>query len=223
MTRVARSSVWCTAAVLVVLATRTIAYALTPQPTALSLELERSAGGPRLVVVSVVALGCASVATLAVVAFAALAVRERLTVERSLVVSPPRVRPLRLAARAALLFATTAAAFALLESYLHWRAGLGWHGLHCLVGPLHRDALPILAALSLVAGGVIEAIEHLAAWARRTFARLLRRPRPLSSPIQRRRPIDRTPRAGWLGAAMPARGPPFEAARALAATAAADI
>jgi hypothetical protein len=221
--RLARSAAWCTAAALVVLVTRTVAYALTPQPTALSLELEHSAGGPRLLVVAVVALGCAAVAALAVVGFAALAVRERLALERSLVLSPPRVRPLRIAARVVLLFVTTAAAFALLESYLHWRAGLGWHGLHCLIGPVHRDALPILAALSLVAGAAIEAVEHLVAWARRTFARLLRRPRPLPSPLQRRRPVDRTSRVGWLGAAMRARGPPFEAARALAATAAADI
>ncbi len=211
--RIARSSAWCTAAALVVLATRTVAYALTAQ-SALSLELERSAGGPRLLVVAVVVLGCASVAALAVVGFAALAVRERLALEHSLVLSPPSVRPMRIAGSSACLFVATAAVFALLESYVHWRAGLGWHGLHCLTGPVHRDALPILAALSLVAGAVIEAIEQLVAWARRAFARLLRRPRALRSARRRLRPVDRTPRVGWLGAALPARGPPFEAAGA---------
>ena len=33
---------------------------------------------------------------------------------------------------------------------LHWRAGLGFHGLDCLLGPVHRDALPILAALRVI-------------------------------------------------------------------------
>ena len=33
----------------------------------------------------------------------------------------------------------------MLESTIHWREGLGWHGLHCLLGPVHRDAIPILA------------------------------------------------------------------------------
>ena len=44
-------------------------------------------------------------------------------------------------------------AFAMLESTLHWRAGLGWHGLHCLTGPVHRNAIPILGALSLARRG----------------------------------------------------------------------
>ena len=39
-------------------------------------------------------------------------------------------------------------AFAYLESTIHWREGLGWHGLHCLTGPVHRNAIPILGALA---------------------------------------------------------------------------
>ena len=42
-------------------------------------------------------------------------------------------------------------AFAMFESYLHWRAGIGFHGLSCLVGPVHRNAIPLLAALALAA------------------------------------------------------------------------
>ena len=71
-----------------------------------------------------------------------VAVRERLALEPRRVPSAGR-RSVRLAARAVGLFARELASSSrLLESYLHWRAGLGWHGLHCLVGPVHRDALP---------------------------------------------------------------------------------
>ena len=55
----------------------------------------------------------------------------------------------------------------MVESTIHWREGLGWHGLGCLVGPVHRDAIPILVALSLIAVAVHGAIEHLLEWARR--------------------------------------------------------
>lgn len=221
--RLARPFAWCTAAGLVVLAARAVAYALAPQPTPLSLELERSAGGPRLLVLTAVVLGCGLVTAVGVVGVAALAVRERLALERAPVLSPPHIRPLRLARRSTWLFVTTAAAFALLESYLHLRSGLGWHGLHCLTGPVHRDALPILVALSLVAAAVVEAIEHLVAWARRTFSRFPQRPRPRSLE-QLRPPIDTpTPTVRCLGAALPARGPPAALGRPLTARAASDI
>ena len=71
----------------------------------------------------------------------------------------------------------------MLESYLHWRAGLGWHGLHCLLGPVHRDAIPVLGALSLLAVAAHGAIEHLLAWARRLVALLAAR---LPAPARRR-------------------------------------
>jgi hypothetical protein len=207
--RLARSSAWCTAAGLVVLAARAMAYALAPQPSALSVELGRSAGGAHLVVLTTGALGCASAAAVTIVGFAGLAVRERLALERAFVLAPPRLRPLRIARRSTYLFVATAAGFALVESYVHWRAGLGWHGVHCLTGPVHRDALPILAALSLVGAAVGEAIEHLLAWARRAFARLLSRPRLRRPCPQPRRPVGmRLLRPGWCGSALPARGPP---------------
>src|SRR2546423_2253975 len=65
-------------------------------------------------------------------------------------------------------------AFALLESYIHWRAGLGWHGLHCLTGPVHRNALPILGALSLLGAALGAALDHVLAWLRRTITALAR-------------------------------------------------
>ena len=44
--------------------------------------------------------------------------------------------------------------------------GLGWHGIHCLLGPVHRNAIPILAALSLARRGA-----RLCARARRSPGR----------------------------------------------------
>src|SRR5207244_6663545 len=83
------------------------------------------------------------------------------------------IRIARIAAGAVLLGVATSLCFALLESYIHWRAGLGWHGLHCLVGPAHRDAIPFLWSLSLLAAAVVAAVEHLVAWMRRTIAAIL--------------------------------------------------
>src|SRR5207302_512042 len=71
-----------------------------------------------------------------------------------------------------------------IESYIHWRAGLGWHGIHCLVGPVHRDAIPLLAAFSLVAAAFAEGVSHLLAWARRTIGRFL--PSPRLAPVRPR-------------------------------------
>ena len=81
-----------------------------------------------------------------------------------------------LALNAVGLYAVSAFSFAMLESYLHWRAGLGFHGLSCLVGPVHRNALPLLAALALVAAALFEAGLHLLGWMR-AVARELLRPR----------------------------------------------
>jgi hypothetical protein len=87
-------------------------------------------------------------------------------------VAAPRLSPARLGLRAVLFFAATSVAFAYFESYLHWRAGLGWHGISCLVGPVHRNAIPVLGALSLVVVAAHGAVEHLLAWARRAVALL---------------------------------------------------
>ena len=65
--------------------------------------------------------------------------------------SPPprRISIGAVAAQAAFLFAASSLTFVVLETVIHWHAGLGWHGVHCLTGPVHRDAIPLLAALSL--------------------------------------------------------------------------
>ena len=169
-----RRLAWLAAVVLVVLGARTLAYALSPSP--LAGDLSHRAGGPALPVVTVVAAGLALALASAVVFLASLSVRERLLLEPAPVRFESRLRPLRILAAAAALWLVAMPAFALLESYIHWRAGLGWHGLHCLVGPAHRDAIPLLGALSLVAAAVGAAVEHVLAWLRRTVASLVAAP-----------------------------------------------
>ena len=169
--RLALGSVWLGVVALLVLVARWLAYALAA-PSPLANRFEASAGGPRLVVVTLVSLGLAAALSTATVWIAALGVRERarLQPEREL----PRLRLGRLAVRAVALYAVSSFAFATFESYLHWRAGIGFHGLSCLVGPVHRNAIPLLAALALVAAALAEAAQHLLAWMRATVRELLR-------------------------------------------------
>ena len=134
---------------------------------------------------------------------AALGVRERALLADA---PAPPLRLARLVVRAAVLFVTTCFAFALFESWEHWRAGLGWHGLHCLTGPAHRNAIPILAALSLVAAALAAALEHVLAWMRRTIARLRARAAHIAVPV-----FFAPPQPALAGAAvraLRARGPP---------------
>jgi hypothetical protein len=162
-----RALLWVGAGALVVLAARAISYALAPSP--LAVELASQTGGPTLPVVAAVSVGLAIAISVAVVWIAASAVAERRLLEpRAVADTPLRLR--RLLARAVALWLATMLAFAVVESYLHWRQGLGWHGLHCLTGPVHRNAIPILGALSLLAAALACAVEQLIAWARRTLA-----------------------------------------------------
>jgi hypothetical protein len=170
-----RASIWAALAACVLLAARAIVYALAPWQTLAALRLEHQAGGPRLATVLVVSVAVAALLAAAVLWLAVVAVRERLALEHRALVARPRLSLLRLALRGVLFFAATSLAFALVESYLHWRAGLGWHGLQCLVGPVHRDAVPVLGALSLLAVAAHGAVEHLLAWARRLVALLAAR------------------------------------------------
>ena len=163
-----RGLAWAFAGALVVLSARSLAYALEPGPLAKTLRHE--AGGPRLPAVALVALALGLGLSAAIVWLVALGVRERALMERR---TAPRLRLGRTIARASCLSVATIAAFGLLESYLHWRAGLGWHALHCLIGPVHSDALPILVSLSIAAAASFGAAEHVLDWIRRTVARIL--------------------------------------------------
>jgi hypothetical protein len=200
-----RLLLWAGTVGLLVLTARRLAYALEPSP--LARALEHSSGGPSLVTVTLVALGLGAAGSTAVVWLAALGVRERARLRPERVA--PTVRLGRLVLRAALLYVASSLAFALFESYLHWRAGLGFHGLSCLVGPVHRNAIPLLAALALVAAALAEAAGHVLAWAR-AVARELRRRR--LAPL---RFVRFAPHRALAPAAVPVqrrtRGPPLPA------------
>jgi hypothetical protein len=197
---------WLPLAALVVLAARALAYALSPHATVVGNELERQAGGPGLVVTAVAALAGATLVASAVLWIAALAVRERHLLTGG---EAPALRPLRVLGAAFGLFVVTSLAFASLESYLHWRAGLGFHGLHCLVGPVHRDALPLLGALSLLAAATEAAARHLLRWMRRTIRALRSRPRVrLRPPARPLPPRSHAPARPALAGLDLARGPP---------------
>jgi hypothetical protein len=165
-----RALLWACVTVLLVLSTRWVVYALAPSP--LASRLEGSVGGPGLVVVTLVSLGLAAAISGAALWLTVIGVRERhrLRPEREL----PRVRFRRVALRALSLSAAGSLSFALLESYVHWRAGVGFHGLSCMFGPVHRNALPVVAALSLLAAALAEVAEHLHAWLTAAVRELLR-------------------------------------------------
>jgi hypothetical protein len=177
-----RRLLWLPAVALLVLSTRCLCYALAP-PSLLSGRLEASAGGPRLIVVTLVSLGLGSLVSVLTVWLAALGVRERARLRPERVA--PKLRLRRAVLRFVLLYVASSLAFALGESYLHWRAGLGFHGLSCLVGPVHRNAIPVLAALALAAAALAEAGSHVLAWMRAVVRELRKRrlaPDPLAAP-----------------------------------------
>jgi hypothetical protein len=162
-----RGLIGAAAVTLVVLLARTLAYAA--EPGASARFLAQRAGGPALPVLAVVALSIGAVLAVTVCWLVAVAVRERALLERR------RAQPfaaVRACALALALTVVTCLVGGLFEAYLHWRAGLGWHGLHCLVGPVHRDLIPLETALSFVAAAILSAARHVTTWMRRTFARL---------------------------------------------------
>jgi hypothetical protein len=167
----ARLLLWPAVVALLVLTARWLAYELAPSP--LARVLEQSAGGPSLVIVTLVSLGLTLLGSVLVVWLAAVGVRERARLAPERVAPSLRLR--RLGLRAVGLYLTGSLAFALFESYLHWRAGIGFHGLSCLVGPVHRNAIPLLAALALAAAALAEAVEHVLAWMRAVVHGLRRR------------------------------------------------
>jgi hypothetical protein len=198
---------WIVAATLVVLLTRSIAYAIAPSSAA--RVLEHRAGGPALPVLTLVALALGGSLAVAICWLAAFGVRERALLERrTLTESAPRFRPARTFASAIALAAITSVAGGLFEAYLHWRGGFGWHGVQCVFGPVHRDLLPIATALSFVAAALLAAVGHVTAWMRRTFALLRALPPRLLRAVVRLELVAGAPQLSWrVGSARP-RAPP---------------
>jgi hypothetical protein len=202
-----RLAIWTLIAAAVVLATRVVVYAFAPSELQLAVQFEQKAGGPHLadalVSVSLFATGLAA----ALLWLAVVAVRERVELEGKRLVAAPRVPFGRLALRLPALFLVTSFSFAMLESYIHWREGLGWHGLHCLIGPVHRDAIPVLAGFSVVAVAIHAAIEHLLAWVRRAVVQLISRLPRLRHAVLGAAAV-RALRSQSFDATRVARGPP---------------
>jgi hypothetical protein len=208
---VRRVSVWTFAGVLVVLLARTIGYAAAPSPMAHLYA--RNLGGPSLPLMTLVALSLAAVAAITVCWLATLGVRERRLLERRVLAGPPpRISVVRLLANACAFWVVCSLASGLVEATIHWRAGLGWHGLHCLVGPVHRNLLPIVAALALLASACIAAGDHVVSWLRRRFA-LLRSgaARPIVFWLLPAPRESRAPRERFRAARAGARAPPVAA------------
>jgi hypothetical protein len=166
MRRTLRTAGWAAVLAMVVLVARTLAYSLAPDPRAEALG--RVTGGPRPVVVAVIAGVLAASLAGAVLWLSALGVRERHRLRPR--GDAPRLRLLAVLGRAGALSVAAAGAFTAVESAIHVREGLGFHGLHCLVGPVHENALPLIAALSLVAAATVEAMRHALAFGRRVVA-----------------------------------------------------
>src|SRR4051794_33506272 len=136
---------WAALVATITLATRALAYALAAR-TPLALRLGSRLGGPHLVVVIAAALLAGALVAAALLWLAYAGVRERWTLAAPETRGHrPQLAVRRFAVRATGLWAASSLAFAAVESYLHMRAGLGFHGLSCLVGPGHVDALPVTA------------------------------------------------------------------------------
>ena len=200
-----RALAWIGVGALVVLGARSITYALSPSP--LAMALSHQAGGPALPLITIVSLALGLAIATVAVWLATLGVRERRLLETRPLLALPRFRIDLVAGRALALWLLTMPVFAFVESYIHWRQGLGWHGLHCLTGPVHRNAIPVLGALSLVAAALAAAVEHVLGWIRRTIAQLSPRVAPANFHITFW-PAVIAPGRLIFAAALPARGPP---------------
>jgi hypothetical protein len=202
--RTAQLTGWTIAASLVILLSRTLAYAVSPSPAAELLQ--HRAGGPALPMLALAALGAGAAVAIAVTYLAWLGVRERALLEHR---AAPELRLGRAGASAFALFTVTAPLGGLLEAYIHWRHGLGWHGFHCVFGPVHRNLLPIDGALSLIATAISVATRHVLTWMRRTLGRLAAAATPLLHVLCAERPacVRARPCAPRLDAAS-ARAPP---------------
>ena len=208
--RIARLAIWLPLGALVVLGARALCYALAPA-TPLAADLQHRTAGPALPVVAGGSLVAALIVSSAVVWLASLAVRERHLLSGD--AGPaPRFDLRRLALSAAGLWVASSVAFAGVESYVHMRTGLGWHGVTCLAGPVHRNAVPILAALALLAAVLHAAAAHVVAWARRTvrLLRMRRTPR-LCRPAAPLPLLVTALRSALSPRPLGARGPPLAA------------
>ena len=203
---------WIFLVALIELAARPFVYALAPRPTVIAPRLQGALGGPSFAAVVFVSLGLAALLAATVLWLASMGVRER----HLLSGAPGRAPVLsvrRFALRAAGLWVASCFVFASIESYLHYRAGLGFHGVTCLVGPVHRNAVPVLGAFANLGAALASAAGHALAWVRRTVGAVLEAPPRARHPVRvlSARSLIARPRHRQLLLLAAPRGPPAPA------------
>jgi len=202
---------WALVGVFVVSLGRWIAYALAAGT--LAQKLSSQGAGARPAVVAAISLGLALAATATGLWLVAAGLRERSHLELDGWAASSRpFSARRLLARSAALSAVTIVVFTTVESLIHYEDGLGFHGWHCIAGPVHQNAAPIMIALSLMAAAVVTAVDAVLAAARRVVARLVLAARALPRPVAawfapRPAPL----RSRSRHAIAPTRGPPLPA------------
>lgn len=161
---------WLAVLALIEVSSRALVYALAPAP---AQHLGSQLGGPRFALVTLIALGLAGALSAAIVALASMGARERWRLAPDRCRQPaPRLPLGRVLIRAGGLWGAGMLLFAAVESWIHLRAGMGFHGLGCLVGPVHRNAIPVIGALSVIAAAAISGAAHLLRWMRRSLGRV---------------------------------------------------
>jgi hypothetical protein len=204
-----RTVMWLLVGVIIVSLGRTIAYALAGGTIASRLSAQ--AGGAQPAMVAAVSLSIAIGVSAVGLWLVGTGLRERSRLQlEGWSQEPPSLGIRRVAQRAALLSAATIVVFTTFESCLHYEEGLGFHGWHCIAGPVHQNAAPILIGLSLVAAAIVTAVDAMLAAARRLVARLVLARRA----VPRRSGRHALPSGAPLRARIvlrwtPARGPPL--------------
>jgi hypothetical protein len=172
--RARRAIGWLGLVVLLELVARWVVYGLSPSSSSQATAMGRELGGPGFAAVLVVALAVGAALSVMLVWLASIGVRERWELaERRPEGEAPRVDLRRLLVRAVVLTLVGWLTFAGVESIVHMRAGMGFHGLECLVGPVHRNALPVIGGLALISSALISVAALALAWMRRTVGRLV--------------------------------------------------
>jgi hypothetical protein len=206
-----RILMWALVGAFVVSLGRWIAYALAAGT--LAQKLSSQGAGARPAVVAAISLGVALAATATGLWLVAAGLRERSRLELDGWAASSRPFSARhLLLRSAALSTVTIVVFTTVESLIHYEDGLGFHGWHCIAGPVHQNAAPIMIALSLMAAAAVAAVDAVLAAARRVVAQLVLAGRALAWPAAawfdpRPAPL----RGRSRHAVAPTRGPPLPA------------
>jgi hypothetical protein len=184
--RIRALGTWAAAAALTLGVGRWIAYSLAGSGT-VAQRLSGAPAGPALIWVAACSLAVAAAIALTSLWLVAAGIRERSRLDLDGWASPPT--PIRWAAvvrRAAALWAVDVAGLLALDCAVHCLDGFGFHGMACLASQAHRDAVAVLAALSLLASALAEAAGHVLSALRRYVAELVaaRPPRDPPPPPQ---------------------------------------